>query len=358
MTNKRSRFAGVFWSLILLALLALNFSAAYFLTGKIYREFHLEPSPLLVQVINSFLGLLFSGILFCFVSLFFRRKRSRTFQAIIDAMERIARGDFSVYLEEQDKHGHTNDLAASVNKMARDLGQLETMRQEFVSNVSHEIQSPLTSIRGFAQALQNEGLSQSERSHYLEIIETESHRLSRLSDDLLKLTRLEADAAIEPKQYRLDRQIRDNVLACEPQWAEKNIEMDIELHEVEISADEDLLSQVWLNLLHNAIKFTPDGGGIRIELQKRDGRIEFRIKDNGIGITPEDRVHIFERFYKADRSRTHRKGGNGLGLSIVKKIVDLHHGEIDIQSEPGEGAVFIVSLPPVWVGVSDEAAEK
>jgi two-component system phosphate regulon sensor histidine kinase PhoR len=138
------------------------------------------------------------------------------------------------------------------------------------SNVSHEIQSPLTSISGFSRALQNEGLSTEERNHYLVIIETESKRLSKLSDNLLKLTSLESKQhPFDPKAYRLDKQLRKVVLACEPQWVEKGIEMDIDLGEVEIVADEDMMNQVWVNLIHNGIKFTPIGGTIRIELQQQ-----------------------------------------------------------------------------------------
>ena len=187
--------------------------------------------------------------------------------------------------------------------MATELGQMENMRQEFVSNVSHEIQSPLTSIRGFALALKSDSLSEQERLHYLEIIEMESTRLSRLADDLLKLASLEAEQVkFEPRSYRLDKQVRSLILTCEPQWAEKKIEMDVALKEISISADEDLLSQVWLNLLHNSIKFTPPGGSIKVALRLHGDKIECSIADSGIGIAPEDQMHIFERFYKADKA--------------------------------------------------------
>ena len=239
-----------------------------------------------------------------------------------------------------------SQLATSVNKMALELNQMENMRQEFISNVSHEIQSPLTSIRGFAQALENDQLSIEERHHYLHIIGEESTRLSRITEDLLQLASLESDRGkFEPKSYRLDQQLRSLVLVCEPQWMEKQLNMDISLEEVSITADEDLMSQVWINLLHNSIKFTPQNGAVKVALRGQGNQVECRISDTGIGISDADRTRIFERFYKADQSRTNSGGGSGLGLSIVKKIIEMHQGAIDVESKAGMGTTFIVSLP-------------
>jgi signal transduction histidine kinase len=223
---------------------------------------------------------------------------------------------------------------------------MENMRQEFISNVSHEIQSPLTSIRGFAQALKDDHLTAEERHHYLDIIEEESTRLSRITEDLLKLASLESDQLhFEPKPYRLDQQIRNLVLACEPQWRNKSINMDVSLEELTITADEDLLSQVWINLIHNSIKFTPEAGSIGIDLHSQGDQIIFKISDTGIGISKEDQARIFERFYKADKSRTRTKAGSGLGLSIVKKIVEMHKGTAEVQSDVNLGTTFTVFLP-------------
>jgi len=195
-----------------------------------------------------------------------------------------------------------NKLFKGINDMAQELNQVEALRQEFISNVSHEIQSPLTSIRGFARALQNDQLSAQDRDRYLGIIQTESMRLSKLSDNLLALAALESDTMrFEPQPYRLDRQIRKLVLVCERQWTAKNIDMEVTADELNICADEDLLSQVWVNLLHNAIKFTPQDGRVCISLHEHHGHIEFSIADNGIGIADENQARLFERFYKADK---------------------------------------------------------
>jgi two-component system phosphate regulon sensor histidine kinase PhoR len=343
---KRKWFAGGVGIMFMLCFFTGSFAAAFWLTAFFYQKIGLSPPDLLVQIINSLLGLSFILLIMTLIRFKHEVKHFELFKAMIDAMEQIAKGNFDIQLDNYNDNGHFDELAQSINKMAMGLNQLERMREEFISNVSHEIQSPLTSIRGFAQALRNEKLSHEERMHYLSIIETESRRLSKLSDNMLRLVSLEAEnVGLELKSYRLDKQVRSIILACEPQWRDKQIDLDISLEEITVAADENRLSQVWLNLLHNSIKFTPEGGSIRIELyRRRDGQIEFKIADTGIGIAADDLAHIFERFYKADKSRERSNKGSGLGLSIVRKIVDLHHGTIDVQSAVGEGTTFTVSL--------------
>lgn len=230
--------------------------------------------------------------------------------------------------------------------MAKQLGTMEQARQNFISDVSHEIQSPLTSISGFAALLKDDTLSDEQRAHYIDIIETESKRLSKLSENLLKLSMLESDAApIIPCQYRLDKQIENTVLLLEPQWSGKKLNPNLDLAKTPFIGDEELLSHVWINLLNNAIKFTPEGGDFGVTLITAENKICCTISDTGIGILPDAQIHIFERFYKIDKSRDRSLGGNGLGLSLVKKIVELHDGTIDLQSELGKGTAFTVKLP-------------
>jgi two-component system phosphate regulon sensor histidine kinase PhoR len=345
------RLFGFAWFIFVLCLVSGMLAVAFILTSYIFKVIQWQPPILLIQIINTFLGLLLVGTIIGLGGKFARSKgwipEMNVFAPIIDALERIARGDFSVRVgNEFEDNQIVSKLAISVNKMALELDQMENMRQEFISNVSHEIQSPLTSIRGFALALENDQLSIEERHHYLSIIKEESSRLSRITEDLLRLASLESEQLkFEPKPYRLDNQIRNLILACEPQWREKAIDMDISLERLEIVADEDLLGQVWTNLIHNSIKFTPQAASVKVTLRPRDDQAEFKISDAGIGISEEDQAHIFERFYKADKSRTRSNGGSGLGLSIVKKIIDLHHGRIGVESKLGQGATFIVSLP-------------
>lgn len=273
-----------------------------------------------------------------------REHQSRHSQ-LLNAMTRIAQGDFDVFIEPHDDLLH-DDIAEGINKIAKELGSMEQLRQDFISNVSHEIQSPLTSIRGFAALLKNDTLTAEQKNHYLSIIETESKRLSALSDNLLKLSALET--GLEPltfKEYRLDKQLEEIILMLEPQWRAKHIVLDADLEKLTIQGDEGLLSQVWVNLLHNAVKFTPAGGVIRVVLKGGQADACCQITDTGIGIAPEDQIHIFERFYKVDKSRDRALGGNGLGLSLAKKIVELHGGHITPQSEIGKGTTFTITLP-------------
>lgn len=341
------------------------FTVVYLITGVIYGLLPHPPSPFAAQIINTFLGFIVCFITLTIIGQAFgskqRTARMGIFRPIIEAMNRIAKGDFSVQLDDNldGDEGIINDLAKSVNQMAVELNQMEKMRQEFISNVSHELQTPLTSIRGFAQALKNNHMSAEDRSYYLGIIESESIRLSRITENLLKLASLESEhVKFEPKPYSLDRQIRSLILANEPQWAGKQIDVDVTLDAVSINADEDLMSQVWINLLSNAVKFTPDSGQITMGLHQQNEAVIFKISDSGIGISDEDQQHIFERFYKADKSRTRANNtGSGLGLSIVQKIVDMHHGTISVESKVGMGTTFIVVLPAVQTVAIAKPAE-
>lgn len=265
-------------------------------------------------------------------------RRRGSWEETLTALEQISRGDFSVFLPEN-KDAHFNDLTNAVNDMARNLGDLDRMRSEFISNVSHEIQSPLTSIGGFAALLKTD-LPEEERRRYAEIIETESKRLSGLSDNLMKLSSLD-NKTITRHDFRLDKQLQNVILALEPHWAAKNITFEADLEKTAVNGDEELLSQVWTNLLHNAVKFTPRDGIIYVSL--KNGSV--KIADTGCGIPQEELPRIFERFYKVDKARDRSLGGNGLGLSIVKKILDLHDWPIRVESEPGKGTTFTITLP-------------
>jgi two-component system phosphate regulon sensor histidine kinase PhoR len=332
--------------ILLLAIYAGCITTAFFITSHFFRNTRDNP-PIFIQIINSFLGLFLSICIFFLLRFKHMVQIKQALAATINAIEKITKGDFNVRLQlgfHIDEE--FEELMQSVDKMALELNQLERMRQEFISNVSHEIQSPLTSIRGFAQALRNNPLSDEDRLHYVSIIETESIRLSQLSDSMLKLAYLEAENnKFEPAHYRLDQQIRTIILTCEPQWMQKQLEFEVFLEELSIRADEELLSQVWINLIHNSIKFTPENGQIQIELYRQGDIAVCRISDTGIGITEENQPHIFERFYKADKARDRSQQGSGLGLSIAKKIVDMHQGTISVQSILGAGTTFTVTLP-------------
>ncbi|MCC3372727.1 cell wall metabolism sensor histidine kinase WalK [Cohnella sp. REN36] len=264
---------------------------------------------------------------------------------LTSAVRKIAHGDFRVILNPRRKD-EIGELTANVVIMARELETLEQSRRQFVSNVSHEIQSPLTSIKGFIQALKHKKMDEPRRQQLLAIVEEESERLSRLSSELLQLSFLEHEhTELNVQQVQLDEQIRKVVIALEPQWSSKQIEMELDLPEIALAADEDKLAQVWMNLLGNAIKFTGEGGKVRIEGKRNGQRLEIVVQDNGIGIPEEECKRIFEPFYKADKSRNRQIAGNGIGLSIARRIIDLHHGGIEVNSRQGNGTAFTVSLP-------------
>ncbi|MWC31323.1 sensor histidine kinase [Paenibacillus sp. MMS18-CY102] len=285
------------------------------------------------------------------------QKQFKQLQIMMDAMKRIASGDFSVKVfSTMRNRGEIGMIVEGLNDMASELQELEQTRQRFISDVSHELQSPLTSIAGFARALHHESLSAQTRTDYLNMIESESMRLSKLSDSLLKLTMLEARREPgEQASYSLDLQLKRTVLALEPLWLAKKLDIDIDIQSLSITGDEDALRQVWTNLLHNAIKFTPEDGCIRIRLQKDSAAKQavIVISDTGIGVDETDLPHLFERFYKADKARSSAQGGSGLGLAIVATIIRQHGGEIRADSELGAGTAFTIWLP---LGPTDRAA--
>lgn len=327
----------------------LSWNGGYFGLKLLDKHFNWSLTPYKSQLLTMVLQFLILFLLAGTTALVghLRGDERAFYIPIITAMRQIAKGDFKVELEnDKRRYGQFGSIVEGINEMASELSRMEIMRQDFISNVSHEIQSPLTSIRGFARALQEEGLSAESRQHYLSIIEAESSRLSGLSDNLLKLSVLESGSfPFEAKPYRLDKQLREMILACEPQWLGKDIEVEADLEETTVYAVQDLMSQVWTNLLHNSIKFTPQGGQISVRLKTVEQGIEAEIRDSGIGIAEEEQPRIFERFYKVDKARSASGGGSGLGLPLVKKIVELHEGNINVTSRPGEGTVFVVRLP-------------
>ena len=259
------------------------------------------------------------------------------------ATSEVARGNFAVRVRENgsDEYG---TLQRNFNKMAQELSGIETLRGDFISNVSHEFKTPLASIQGFAKLLQDPEISSEDRAEYTQIIIDETSRLSKLSSNILNLTKLENQTTVgKKKRFRIDEQIRKIILMLEPEWSKKDIEMDIELEDILYVGNEDLMGQIWQNIVNNAIKFTPQGGIIKVTLFRGEMGIVIKIWDNGPQIPADKKEKIFEKFYQGDRSRATE--GNGLGLALVKRIVDLADGKISVDN-PFEGGVeFTVELP-------------
>lgn len=257
------------------------------------------------------------------------------------ATGQISKGNFDVVIKEK-RRDEIGQLIDGFNSMARELQSIEILRSDFVSAISHEFRTPLTSIRGFTRLLaQTEDDEQ--RQEYAAIITEETDRLSRLASSILLISRLEnEESELEMSCFRLDEQLRKVLLLLERQWAEKQLELDVELPAVECLGNEQLLFQVWLNILDNAIKFSRPGDRLEVSLTQEADSFTCTIRDYGAGIAPEHHSRVFEKFFKGDRSRG--TAGSGLGLSIAKRIIEMHQGEITLSSALGEGTTVCITL--------------
>lgn len=303
---------------------------------NLFDEFHR------IRIVTS-LTFLISSLLGTIIILIVVRSIVRPIKRLSKASKEVAKGNFDIEVEIKSRD-EIGQLTADFNLMTKELKHIDFLRMDFVSNVSHEYKTPITAIMGFAKLIREGKLTNDQILEYSEIIVNESERLSLLSSNILKLSELDNKMIREQATiFSLDEQIRKTVLILEVQWSKKEIQFDINLEEAKIIGDEHLLQEVWLNLIQNAIKFSNENGIIRINLLKLGDTAVVEISDNGIGIIAEDKERIFERFYKGDKSRS--KEGNGLGLVIVKKIIELSNGEIHFTSELNQGSTFIVKLP-------------
>lgn len=269
----------------------------------------------------------------------------RPIKKLTEATQRIADGNYHLKLN-VNRRDEIGRLARDFTKMSDSLAQTEEKRQEFVSNVSHEIQSPLTSIQGFSQALREDDLPAESRNHYLEIIESESKRLSALSKQLLTLSSLDrVEDSIDQKTIDIAGQLKEVVSISEWQRQKKDIAIELDIQDAYMKGDARLLQQVWMNLITNAIRYTEEGGTVGIQLRDEKNHIVVVVEDSGVGIEQEQIPHLFERFFKVDKARTRTDDSTGLGLSIAQKIVELHSGSITVESELGKGSTFKVIFP-------------
>ena len=273
---------------------------------------------------------------------FFSRYALNPIRRVIDATNRVAEGDYSMRINVRGVP-ELEELSQSFNKMTQALSSVETLRRDFINNFSHELKTPVVSILGFARLLKSETLTDEEREEYTDIIIAESSRLVTLSTNVLNLSKYETLEIVQDKNlFRLDEQIRRAVLLLEPHWSARNISIDLELDRAIFEGNEDLTLQIWLNLVENAIKFSEMGGVIRILLKNTEGNMVVTVQDEGCGIDEDAVEHIFDRFYQADSSRA--SAGNGLGLTLVKRIVELCDGTIAVESKKWVGSTFTVHL--------------
>lgn len=287
-----------------------------------------------------------SIIISLFVTPVFSSNISRITKEIIKALNDVAKGDFSVQLDEHYfSSPKINEVIINFNKMVRELNSIETLKTDFISNFSHEFKTPIVSMIGFAKLLKDPSTTKEEKDEYINIIINESNRLSNLANNVLLLSKLKSEDKGYAKEstFPIDEQIRQSLLLFVKEWEEKNINFNIDVEEIKFTGNEELIRQVWINLINNAIKFTNVNGTIEILGKKVDNKYVVKIIDDGIGIEKEKIEHIYDKFYQADTS--HSTLGNGLGLAIVLEIIKLYNGTIEVSSEVNKGTTFIVTLP-------------
>nr|WP_251138163.1 ATP-binding protein [Exiguobacterium sp. s191] len=264
---------------------------------------------------------------------------TRRIRSISEAAIEVTNGNYDVSIKE----GGNDEVALLVenfNHMTEALRRNDHLAKDLVASISHELKTPIASIQGFSKLLQTEENSD-KRQQYLRIMEQESTRLSRLTSNLVRLSRLDHQTIIERKRYRLDEQLRTCLLLLERQWTEKSLRLELDLPEVSVEWEEELMQHVWLNLLENAIRYSPESGVLEVTLSEGKN-IRVTIRDEGPGIAEQDLPYVFDRFYQGEQSRANE--GHGLGLSIVKRIIDLHDGELTIKNHPDQGAIVTVML--------------
>ncbi len=295
-----------------------------------------------------FVVLSFSVILGTLFTYSFSRIWLGTAKDLSQAAGEVSRGNFNVRVAEKHHRGEFLEMIRAFNNMTEHLSHTEMFRNDFINYFSHEFKTPIVSMRGFAKQLEDPDLTEEERKEYLHIIIDECDRLTGLSSSILLLAQFENQKIVSsPTTFSVDEQIRRVLVVLEKEWSAKNIELDLEMDEIHITTNEEMLSLVWMNLISNAIKYSEEGGKIQITCDDDGELLHVVISDEGIGMSEETQKHIFEKFYQGDAS--HKTVGNGLGLALVKRIIDLCHGTIRVSSREGQGSSFTVSLPKTAV---------
>ncbi len=260
------------------------------------------------------------------------------------AMDKVANGDFAIQLDtDKSSSGEIKELYAGFNLMTNELKATEILQTDFISNVSHEFKTPINAIEGYSTLLQGCENLDDDQKEYVEKILFNTGRLSSLVSNILLLSKIE-NQSIQAKRevFSLDEQIRETIVALETAWAPKNIELDVELDSVKYNGNEIMMRHIWSNLISNAIKFTPENSTVSIRLQNQKDKFVFSVTDQGEGLSDEAQKHLFDRFYQADTS--HKSEGNGLGLALVKQILDIDGGDITAENVNGGGCRFTVTL--------------
>ncbi len=333
---------GIFFLLLVSIGIAGLIIMVLFKTGAMdeISEITLVRSFLILSAVSLVLGTLLTSL--------FSSRLLQPFRILVDGMEKLSRGNFDtrIDLKAPIAKEEFKKIGSSFNSMAEQLGRVGVLHNDFINNFAHEFKTPIVSIKGFAKILKNKNLTEEERKEYLDIIISEADRLSTLSKNVLSLSKVENRMALfDATEYDVTEQVRNAIILLQNKWSNKNQELNINLEECRITGNEELLDLVWINLIDNAIKYTQENGIIVIELSDKGDSVQFVVKDNGKGLSPKEQERMFEKFYQGDAS--HSSEGNGIGLTLVSKVVEMHHGLISVESKVNVGTTFIVSLPKV-----------
>lgn len=328
---------------------ACVFSFIFVLAGikLFYHGDFTLPVVIIIGLLVCCLSILLGGIMLWFGTIHL----TRPIEEVSRAVKEVANGDFTVHINKKVKNlgkyvfvNEIDELAENFNTMTAELNGMDYMRKDFMSNVSHEVKTPVAAITGFTEILMEGGLNTEEQQEYLAFINKESLRLSRLCENMLRMSRLDHQQIVVKKDnVRVDEQIRKCIIMLSEKWTDKARNYELDCDNLIIQSDADLLMQIWANLIDNAIKYSPENSSIYITGKIENNYLVVSIKDEGDGISTKKQSKIFEKFYQCEES--HKKQGNGLGLSIVKRVVVLLGGSITCISEEGKGTIMEVKIP-------------
>lgn len=304
------------------------------------------------EMVQIIVPILYWAVVAIGLTLYTRWKIRSTYEEpmhqLAEAAQKVANGDFSVYIpphHRSDNLDYLDVMILDFNKMVEELGSIETLKTDFVSNVSHEMKTPIAVIKNYAELLQMGNIDEEKRLEYAQSIEQAASRLSNLISNILKLNKLENQRMdLDMEVYDVCAQLCDSILQYEELWDEKEMDLEVDLEDrAYVYGDRSLLELVWNNLISNAIKFTNQGGRISICQESEEDYVRISVRDTGCGMDEESIHHIFDKFYQGDTS--HAKEGNGLGLALAKRVIELMDGDIQVISRKGEGSTFTVTLP-------------
>ena len=341
---KSTRFPmSVYWFVFAVCLVVSGFH-----TGIIILFEKLDIS----EIIEVHVIILYWAIAAFLIVLYIRRSVRKTLEEplhkIVAATEMVSKGDFSIYIEPThtpDKYDYIDEMIDNINKMVEELGSIETLKTDFISNVSHEMKTPIAVIKNTSELMKKDALTEEEKNEYLSMIERAATRLSNLITNILKLNKLENQKIVpNADKYDVCRQLTDCIIQFDSRFEEKDIELEVDMDdEAYIYGDAELMELVWNNLLSNAVKFTENGGTITVSQRTVNGQIVVSVSDSGCGMNEETIKRIFDKFYQGDTS--HSTEGNGLGLALAMRVLNLMNGKIDVTSAEGKGSTFAVTVP-------------